>query len=182
MSMITTPAVRAALLTPLIVAGAVLTGCTTFTARVAEAQKAIEKSFMQLGYGPRDIEPSYIPGSSNYSSTLHTMRGRTWMERQVRFRDHQDRKGAELTKFFRQDAKFAFEHELTIGDSESDIEKIRWYEFKLDQFYTVYRIEFVRPALPLRGGSEHEVSVEERATPSLGVFRTGPDQDKPQQK
>ena len=35
---------------------------------------------------------------------------------------------------------------MVIGESESDLQKIRWYEFKIDNLYTVYRVEFVREA------------------------------------
>jgi hypothetical protein len=34
---------------------------------------------------------------------------------------------------------------MTIGESDSDMQFIRWYEFKLDENYPIYRVEFAQP-------------------------------------
>jgi hypothetical protein len=80
-----------------------------------------------------------------FKSTPHTKKGRSWVERTIRFQDKGDRPLPQITKFFRQDAQYDFEHYMTIGESDSDMQFIRWYEFKLDKTYPIYRIEFVRP-------------------------------------
>ena len=63
----------------------------------------------------------------------------------MRMRDRGERTWPELHQFFAHDANYPFAYVLTVGESESDLEKIRWFEFKLDQVFTVYRLEFVKP-------------------------------------
>jgi hypothetical protein len=119
------------------VAAVLLGACTSFESRVQVAQAQIDESFASLGYTPKDVV--------EFKSTPHTKKGRSWVERTIRFQDKGDRPLPQITKFFRQDAQYDFEHYMTIGESDSDMQFIRWYEFKLDKTYPIYRIEFVRP-------------------------------------
>lgn len=114
-------------------------GCSSFQSRVKHAQVSIENSFQNIGYTPRD--------AISFRSTPREMKGRQWVERTVRFRDRQDRTWQELHQYFRNNPQYDFEYYLTVGESESDLEKIRWFEFKIDQIYCVYRVEFVRSRL-----------------------------------
>ncbi len=118
---------------------AILTGCATpFNERVKEAQAEIEASFKKLGYSPntRDV--------MKYKVVPRMKRDREWEEKQISFRDHGDRSWVGLHKFFVQDADYNFDYGLRIGDSTSDIEKIRWFEIQLDDVFTIYRIGFVK--------------------------------------
>lgn len=114
----------------------ILSGCASFDARVKHAQTKIEESFQTLGYTPRD--------AIMFRTLPREMKGRRWVERTVRFRDRQDRSWQELHQFFRRNPAYDFDYYLTVGESESDLEKIRWFEFKLDRVFCVYRVEFVR--------------------------------------
>ncbi|MCX7846704.1 MAG: hypothetical protein N2595_01530 [bacterium] len=114
-------------------------GCASFDARVKHAQTKIEESFQTLGYTPRD--------AVMFRTTPREMKGRRWVERTVRFRDKMDRSWQELHQFFRRNPAYDFEYYLTVGESESDVEKIRWFEFKIDQVFCVYRVEFMRSRL-----------------------------------
>ncbi len=118
---------------------AMLAGCSSFQSQVKHAQAGIEESFKNIGYTPRD--------AIEYRSTPREMKDRQWVERTVRFRDRQDRTWPELHQYFRNTAQYDFDYYLTVGESESDLEKIRWFEFKIDQVYCVYRVEFVRSRL-----------------------------------
>ena len=151
-----------------IMAAVALAGCTTFAERTKTAQTEIEKSFVKLGYSPSRKD------TIEYTSTPRTMRGQTWMERQVRFLDHCDRDGTGLTKFFRKEAGFKFDHDIVIGESESDLQKIRWYEFKIDSLYTVYRVEFVREAAA--AGTRHStpLDIEQHSTEPQVIPTTKP--------
>jgi len=117
----------------------ILAGCATpFNERVEKAQTEIEASFAKLGYSPspRDV--------MKYKIVPRVKKEFKWDEKQISFRDHGDKSWTALHKYFAQDAKYDFDYGLRIGDSESDIEKIRWFEFQLDDVYTIYRIGFVR--------------------------------------
>jgi len=117
----------------------ILMGCAIpFNDRVKNAQSEIEDSFKKLGYYPnkRDV--------MKYKVVPRVKREFKWNEKQISFRDNGDKSWTGLHKFFAQDAKFDFDYELRIGDSTSDIEQIRWFEFQLDDIYTIYRIGFVR--------------------------------------
>lgn len=116
-----------------------LSGCASFDSRVKHAQTRIEESFQTLGYTPRD--------AIMFRTLPREMKGRRWVERTVRFRDRQDRSWQELHQFFRRNPAYDFDYYLTVGESESDLEKIRWFEFKLDKVFCVYRVEFVRSRL-----------------------------------
>jgi len=131
---------RFPLITLLVCIGlAAFSGCASFQSRVKDAQVSIENSFQDIGYTPRD--------AITFRATPREMKGRQWVERTVRFRDKQDRTWQELHKFFRNNPKYNFEYYLTVGESESDLEKIRWFEFKIDQLFCIYRVEFVRSRL-----------------------------------
>ncbi len=49
-----------------------------------------------------------------------------------------------LHQFFARDAKYDFDYDLRVGESSTDIESIRWFEFKLDTYYTICRVAFIR--------------------------------------
>jgi len=114
-----------------------LCACTSFDERVTVSQATIDESFNKIGYTPKDV--------IDYRTTPRSMKGRTWVERSIRFKDKGDRPLAEITKFFKQDAAYPFEYYMTVGESDSDMQFIRWYEFKLDENYPIYRIEFAQP-------------------------------------
>jgi len=111
-------------------------GCATFEERVKTAQKAIETSVKELGYTPNDV--------IQFKTTRHNSRGQIWNERVMMLRDLEDRSWKELHQYFKRDAKYPFDYALRVGESESDIEQIRWFQFNLDQAFTVYRLEFRR--------------------------------------
>jgi len=114
-----------------------LCSCTTFNDRVREAQNKIGRSLEELGYGPVDVV--------NFRKIPRTMKGRTWDERQVMFRDHEDRSWNELFKYFKYDADYDHEEcDLSVGESETDLETIRWFEFKIERVFSVYRVGFIR--------------------------------------
>lgn len=123
-------------LTPLVFSLA-LCACTSFSERVATSQASIDESFSKLGYTPKDVV--------EFKSTPREMKGRTWVERSIRFQNKGDRKLADITRFFQQDAQYPFDYYMTIGESDSDMQFIRWYEFKLDENYPIYRVEFAQP-------------------------------------
>lgn len=126
-----------------LMASAVLVGCASFDDQVREAQEQIEQSFEQLGYGPGDV--------LEFTSSRRELKGKEWFERNVRFRDRGDREPAMIHQYFAQDAPYEFDYDLRIGESESVVQKIRWYEFKLDEIFTVYRVEFVSRVRPQPG-------------------------------
>ncbi len=107
-----------------------------FNERVTKAQDAIAASFSKIGYGPADVV--------TVSSIPQQMQGKKWFERQVAFRDHCDKEWDAVHQFFARDAKYDFDYYLTVGESSTDIESIRWYEFKLDEFYPICRVAFIR--------------------------------------
>jgi hypothetical protein len=115
----------------------IFVGCSTFETRVKKAQEEIEQSLKDLNYTPRDVVL--------FKTERRLRKGRIWNERQMRMRDRGERTWPELHQFFAHDANYPFAYVLTVGESESDLEKIRWFEFKLDQVFTVYRLEFVKP-------------------------------------
>lgn len=147
---------------------AMLGACTTpFPARVEHAQSAIFASFQKIGYSPRDIIGSP-------TTTPHVMRGRTWFERQIRFRDKQTLDYKQLSKFFDPLAKgskphsgFDFEYDFSISESESDIERVRSYDFKLDRYYTIYRVDFVRSLRPEDADAENGIPAATRMPESF---------------
>jgi hypothetical protein len=114
-----------------------LCACTAFDERVTVSQATIDESFNKIGYTPKDV--------IDFRTTPRSMKGRTWVERSIRFKDKGDRPLAEITKFFKQDAAYPFEYYMTVGESDSDLQFIRWYEFKLDENYPIYRVEFAQP-------------------------------------
>jgi len=114
-----------------------LCACTSFDERVTVSQASIDESFNKIGYTPKDV--------IDFRTTPRSMKGRTWVERSIRFKDKGDRPLAEITKFFKQEAAYPFDYYMTIGESDSDMQFIRWYEFKLDENYPIYRIEFAQP-------------------------------------
>jgi len=123
----------------ILITATILAGCATpFNERVKKAQAEIETSFKTLGYFPntRDV--------MKYQVVRKSKKGREWDEKQITFRDHQDRSNMDLHKFFLKDAYYNFDYGLRIGESVSDIEKIRWFEFQLDDVFTIYRIGFVQ--------------------------------------
>ena len=114
-----------------------ISGCASFESKVENAQREILESVDNLGYSPNDVK---------YFSTKRRERnGKTWNERDMRLRDHEDRSWQELHQYFSREVKYNFDNTLTVGESESDIERIRWFEFKINQFYTIFRLEFKRP-------------------------------------
>lgn len=115
----------------------VFAGCSTFESRVKEAQEEIEVSLKELNYTPRDVVL--------FKTERRMRKGKTWNQRQMRLHDRGERTWQELHQFFARDANYPFAYVLTVGESESDLEKIRWFEFKLDRVFTVYRLEFVKP-------------------------------------
>ncbi len=117
----------------------ILAGCATpFNERVDEAQSEIEASFAKLGYSPAPQDVM------KYKVVPRVKREFKWKEKQISFRDHGDKSWTALHKYFAKDADYDFDYGLRIGDSASDIEQIRWFEFQLDDVYTIYRIGFVR--------------------------------------
>ncbi len=131
-------------LTPLFITAVLsllfVSGCTTFPGKVKNAQKEIENSFQTLGYSPRDV--------IDFDTIKRERDGQKWFQRNIVFKDHEDKTWKELHQYFAHDAPYNFDCELAVGESESDIQKIRWFEFKLDKFYTIYRIEFRRRIIP----------------------------------
>ncbi len=124
---------------PACVAGFVflLCSCTTFNDRVRKAQNGIGRSLEELGYSPVDVV--------NFRKIPRTMKGRAWDERQVMFRDHEDRSWNELFKYFKYDADYEHDKfDLAVGESATDLETIRWFEFKIDRVFSVYRVGFIR--------------------------------------
>jgi hypothetical protein len=111
-------------------------GCTSFDVQVKNAQKAIETSVKDLEYTPNDV--------IQFKTIRHNNKGVIWNERVMLLSDREDRTWKELHQYFAHDAEFPFSYELRVGESESDIEKIRWFQFNLDHVYTVYRLEFRR--------------------------------------
>ncbi len=107
-----------------------------FNERVKKAQDDIAASFGRLGYGPADVV--------TMNSVPQDMLGKKWEEKQVAFRDHCDRPWGELHQFFAHDAKYDFDYYLLVGESVTDIESIRWFQFKLDEFYPICRVAFIR--------------------------------------
>ena len=126
---------RATCLAVAAVMSLLLTSCASFDDRVREAQQQIEDSFEELGYSTGDV--------IEFTSTHRELKGRDWFERDVRFRDHGDRAPAAIHQYFAHEAPYEFDYDLRVGESESVVQKIRWYEFKLDEIFTIYRIEFV---------------------------------------
>jgi hypothetical protein len=120
-----------------------LSSCASFDNRVRVAQKEIEDSFKELGYTTGDV--------IEFTSTHRELKGRKWFERDVRFRDRGDREPAAIHQYFAHDAPYDFDYDLRVGESESVVQKIRWYEFKLDEIFTIYRIEFVGRPQPQPG-------------------------------
>lgn len=117
-----------------------LTGCTGFSGHVKDAQQEIEQSFQALGYSPRDV--------INFDTIPQERGEKKWFQRNIVFKDHEDKSWTELHQYFAHDAPYDFDCDLAVGESESDIQKIRWFEFKLDKYYTIYRIEFRRRITP----------------------------------
>lgn len=107
-----------------------------FNERVINAQNEIAASFSKIGYGPMDAVTS--------RSVPQQMQGKKWFERQVSFADRCDKEWDQLHKFFLRDAKYDFDYDLRVGESSTDLESIRWFEFKLDHYYTICRVAFVR--------------------------------------
>ncbi|NLF38784.1 hypothetical protein GX586_05025 [bacterium] len=133
-------------------------GCTTFETRVNQAQVEIENSFMKIGYSPADI--------IEFDKTPREMKGRSWTERRILFSDHGDRTWSSLHQFFAKDAAYPFDYHIGVGESESDVEKRRSFEFKLDQVFTVYRVEFVKGKTPGQpDGIEEPVPASRTALP-----------------
>jgi len=107
-----------------------------FNERVTKAQDEIAASFSRIGYGPADVV--------TVKSVPQQMQGKKWNERQVAFSDHCDREWDMLHQFFAHDAKYDFDYDLRVGESSTDIESIRWFEFKLDTYYPICRVAFIR--------------------------------------
>ncbi len=121
------------------IASVILAGCAIpFNERVKEAQTEIEASFQKLGYSPA---PQDI---MKYKIVPRVKRERKWEEKQISFRDNGRMSWTALHKYFAKDAGYNFNYGLRIGDSTSNLEQIRWFEFQLDDVYTIYRIGFVR--------------------------------------
>lgn len=115
-------------------------GCTTFPDKVARAQSEIEASFQQLGYSPSDV--------ALFETFPRERQGNLWYMRHIVFQDRGNKSWPDLRQFFAHEANYSFDFDLAVGESESDIQKVRWFEFKLDTHYTVYRVEFHRRILP----------------------------------
>jgi hypothetical protein len=116
---------------------AFLSGCATpFAEHVKTAQTEIEASFQKIGYTPRNV--------IKYKKVPRVKKDRKWEEKQISFLDLGSRNWKSLHEYFAHDADYSFDCHLTVGESESDIEKVRWFEFNLDKVYTVYRIGFIR--------------------------------------
>jgi len=115
-----------------------LSACKTvpFNERVTNAQDEIAASFSRIGYGPADVV--------SVRKVPQRMQGKKWDERQVSFADHCDREWNRLHQFFAYDAHYNFDYDLTVGESSTDLESIRWFEFKLDTFYPICRVAFIR--------------------------------------
>jgi len=107
-----------------------------FNERVINAQNEIAKSFSKIGYGPIDAVTS--------RSVPQQMQGKKWFERQVSFADRGDKEWDQLHHFFARGAEYDFDYDLRVGESSTDLESIRWFEFKLDYYYTICRVAFVR--------------------------------------
>ena len=107
-----------------------------FNERVIKAQDEIAVSFTKIGYGPINV--------ISVREVPHQMQGKKWNERQVSFRDQCEKEWSKLHQFFAHDAEYDFDYYLTVGESVTDVESIRWFEFKLDQYYTICRVAFVR--------------------------------------
>jgi hypothetical protein len=123
-----------------VLAGTLVAGCSSFDSRVKEAQTQIEDSFEGLGYQTGDVV--------EFTSQRRELKDHEWFERRVRFRDRGDRDPAAIHQYFAHDAPYEFEYDLLVGESLSTIQKIRWYEFKIDDVFTVYRVEFVSRVRP----------------------------------
>ena len=132
-----------------IMAVILLSGCaSTLSNRVANTQKEIDLAISALGYTKSDIL------QSQFEETTKTKDDETytWKKKHVRLRDNYKLDWAALHKYFKTEVDYSEKDSLgmRVGEAEADKQKVRSFEFVLDNWCEVYYVEFVRDIVTIK--------------------------------
>ena len=132
-----------------IMAVILLSGCaSTLSNRVANTQKDIDLAISALGYTKSDILQSQFEETTKTKDDVTY----TWKKKHVRLRDNYKLDWAALHKYFKTEVDYSEKDSLgmRVGEAEADKQKVRSFEFVLDNWCEVYYVEFVRDIVTIK--------------------------------
>lgn len=132
-----------------IMAVILLSGCaSTLSNRVDNTQKDIDLAISALGYTKSDILQSQFEETTKTKDDVTY----TWKKKHVRLRDNYKLDWAALHKYFKTEIDYSEKDSLgmRVGEAEADKQKVRSFEFVLDNWCEVYYVEFVRDIVTIK--------------------------------
>ena len=132
-----------------IMAVILLSGCaSTLSNRVDNTQKDIDLAISALGYTKSDILQSQFEETTKTKDDVTY----TWKKKHVRLRDNYKLDWAALHKYFKTEVDYSEKDSLgmRVGEAEADKQKVRSFEFVLDNWCEVYYVEFVRDIVTIK--------------------------------
>ena len=116
-----------------------LSGCaSTLQDRVDNTQKEIDLAIEALGYGKSDIISSHFEETTKTKDDVTY----TWKKKHVRLRDNYKLEWPALHKYLKTEVNYSEEDalDLRVGEAEADKQKVRSFEYVLDNWCEVYYV------------------------------------------
>lgn len=120
-----------------------LGGCAaTLEERITKTQQELDEAVINLGYTKSDVINSFFEEETKTKND----KDYAWECKCVKLRDNYRCKWSELHKYFKTEVEYSELDNLDIrvGQSDSDRQQVRSFEFVLDKWCVVYRLEVVR--------------------------------------